>query len=137
MSITLSRPAGTFPRGSVRLTYAALADGTALVTVTGELDAHNAREVVAFVDAMPGSFPGLILNLGNLAFFGTEGLWAVNRINAACAKRRAASVIVVGAAASRVLRICDPHNALRVVTTMDDALPAVRQRARPLTVPQL
>jgi anti-anti-sigma factor len=137
MSITLTRPAGTLPGGAVRISSTELPDSLVLVTVVGELDAHNARELVAFVDALTVPHAGLIVNLTSLVFFGTEGLWALNRINAVCAKRHAASVIVSGREAARLLSICDPHGALRVVDTMDDALPAIRQRVRMLATPPL
>ena len=57
------------------------------------------------------------------------GLWALNRIKAACAKHGVTAAIVAGPEVERVLRICDPAGALGLVATLDRAVSIVLDRS--------
>ncbi|WP_163801120.1 STAS domain-containing protein [Mycolicibacterium sediminis] len=137
MSIAMAaRPLETLPQGALRLTRGSLASAQ-LITARGELDAQTARTLVDVVDDVARSHTALIVDLGPLAFFGTEGLWALNRIRAACAKHHVSVAIVAGPEVRRVLRVCDPHGALGVVTTLDDAASALTVGASGCSAPAL
>lgn len=129
-------PALRHPATALRLTTFRLDPAIAVVEATGELDAANARELVDHVVALR-DHTALVLNLSDLAFFGTEGLWALNRVNGACAKRRAIAAIVAGRQVHRLLRICDPHGGLRVHASMEQAVAVARRRPHHLTAPPL
>ena len=125
MSVALAAPpAAPLRPGAICIRNERLNPSALLVDAAGELDAANARQLVDHVAAIDDPHSTLIVDLRGLTFFGTEGLWAVNRIIAASAKRRAAPVLVAGPEARRLLRICDPHGALRTVSSVVDALVA-------------
>lgn len=129
MSIAMAaRPVETLPLGFLRLTRGVLATA-ALITAHGELDARTARTLVNVVDDVAHHHDALIVDLGELAFFGTEGLWALNRIKAACVKHGLTAAIVAGPEVERVLRICDPAGALGLVATLDRAVSIVLDRS--------
>ena len=123
MSLALAAPpAATLRPGAICIRNERLNPSTLLVDAAGELDAANARQLVDHVAAIEDPHSTLIVDLRGLTFFGTEGLWAVNKIIAASAKRHATPVLVAGPEVRRLLRICDPHGALRTVSSVVDAL---------------
>ncbi|MFC7676753.1 STAS domain-containing protein [Mycolicibacterium sp. GCM10028919] len=125
MSVALAaQPAAALRPGAICIRTERLNPSTLLVDAAGELDAANARQLVDHVSAIDHPHSTLIVDLRGLTFFGTEGLWAVNRIIAASAKRHASPVLVAGPEVRRLLRICDPHGALRTVSSVVDALVA-------------
>jgi anti-anti-sigma factor len=125
MSVALAAPpAASLRPGALCIRDERLNPTTVLVDAAGELDAANARQLVDHVAAIDDPHSALIVDLRGLTFFGTEGLWAVNRIIAASAKRHATPVLVAGPEVRRLLRICDPHGALRTVSSVVDALAA-------------
>jgi anti-anti-sigma factor len=95
---------------------------TAIVHVNGDIDGSNAATFTdhAFVNAVRSR--GLILDLTDLEFFGTEGFLALHRVSVRCAHAEIRWVVVPGTAVSRMLRICDPHGSLPTVDTVDAAL---------------
>jgi anti-anti-sigma regulatory factor len=99
MSVALAaRPAASIRPGALRISSERLDPSTLLVDAAGELDAANARQLVDHVASIPDSHSTLVVNLGGLTFFGTEGLWAVNKIIAASTKRHATPILVAGPA---------------------------------------
>jgi hypothetical protein len=75
---------------------------------------------------------GLILDLRDLDFFGTEGFSALHRISVCCAAPGIAWAVVPSAAVSRVLRIGDPQGLLPTASTVEAAMATVRdQHHRP------
>jgi anti-anti-sigma factor len=135
MSIALAAPPAASSRpGSLCIRTERLDPSTVLVGADGELDAANARQLVDHVACITATHSTLVVDLGGLTFFGTEGLWAVNKIIAASAKRHATPLLVAGPEVARLLRICDPHGALRTVGSVVDALAASRSnRSRTLS----
>lgn len=135
MSVALAaQPAAALRPGALCIRSERLDPSTLLVDASGELDAANARQLVDHVSAIDDPHSTLIVDLRGLTFFGTEGLWAVNRIIAASAKRHATPVLVAGPEARRLLRICDPRGALRTVNSVVDALLASKpNRSRTLS----
>jgi anti-anti-sigma factor len=102
-----------------------------VIAVRGEVDAANARELSAFAtDNLEGCCQ-LLVDLSELTFFGTEGLSALHKINAACLQRGIPWLIVAKAHVSRMLRICDPADALPKVGSATDGM-AMMDKSRHL-----
>jgi anti-anti-sigma factor len=94
----------------------------AIVSAYGDIDATNASKLTdyALVNAM--GCRGLILDLSSLKFFGIEGFSALHRVSVRCAHAEIGWMVVPGAAAVRLLQVCDPHGSLPTVDTVDAAL---------------
>jgi anti-anti-sigma factor len=93
-----------------------------VLAVRGEVDAANARDLSAFAaDHLEGCCQ-LLVDLSALDFFGTEGLSALHKINAACLQRGIPWLIVATAHVSRMLQICDPADALPRVRSAADGM---------------
>lgn len=94
----------------------------AIVSAYGDIDASNASTLTdyALVNAM--RCRGLVLDLDGVKFFGTDGFSALHRVSVRCAHAEIGWMVVPGAAASRLLQICDPHGSLPTMDTVDAAL---------------
>ena len=106
-----------------------------VITVHGELDASNANQLADYVQRCAAHTKSVILNLGDVEFFGTAGFSALHTINVRCAGADVRWAVVPSKAVSRLLRICDPDNALPLAESVLDSLD---DRPRPLfqLVPQ-
>lgn len=93
----------------------------AVITVEGELDAANAGELAEFVQRRAAHCKSVIVDLSGVEFFGTAGFSALHTVNVRCAGADVRWVVVPSPAVSRVLRICDPDNALPVAESVADA----------------
>lgn len=83
-----------------------------VIAVRGEVDATNATDLADFAaDNLEGCCQ-LLVDLSALTFFGTEGLSALHKINAACLQRGIPWLVVATAQVTRMLQICDPADAL-------------------------
>jgi anti-anti-sigma factor len=100
--------------------------GTSMVLhgVTGEIDAANASDLFAHVEANLGDAGKLILDLRELTFFGTQGFSVLHRINVTCSRRGITLVVVSGPEVDRILRICDPAGGLPVARSLEAAVNA-------------
>lgn len=85
-----------------------------VVTVHGELDASNAGQLADYVQRCATHSRSLILDLSGVEFFGTAGFSALHTINVRCAGENVRWAMVPSQAVSRLLRICDPDNALPI-----------------------
>src|ERR1700712_4509520 len=83
-----------------------------VIAARGEVDAANARDLSAFAAEHLEGCCQLLVDLSALTFFGTEGLSALHKINAACLQRGIPWLIVATAQVTRMLQICDPADAL-------------------------
>ncbi len=83
-----------------------------VITVHGEVDAANAGDVSKYVVDQLAGCCQLLFDLGELDFFGIEGISALHKINAECADRGIPWLLVAAGRVSRVLRICDPEGVL-------------------------
>ena len=83
-----------------------------VVTAHGELDASNAGQLADYVQRCAAHSQSVILDLGGLEFFGTAGFSALHKINVRCAGADMRWAVVPSKAVSRLLRICDPDQAL-------------------------
>jgi anti-anti-sigma factor len=87
---------------------------TVLVTVSGEVDATNSRELAGYVERHVAGSPRLMLDLTDVDFFGTAGFAALHNVNLTCARHDVAWVLVAGSQLRRFLAICDPAERLPV-----------------------
>jgi len=93
-----------------------------VITAYGELDASNANQLADYVQRCAVQSKSVIVNLTGLEFFGTAGFSALHTINVRCAGANMRWTVVPSKAVSRLLRICDPDNALPVGDAMPDGL---------------
>ncbi|ORV49300.1 hypothetical protein AWC02_06785 [Mycolicibacter engbaekii] len=98
----------------------------AVVTVGGELDAANAGQLADYVQQCARYCEWLVLDLDNLDFFGVAGFSALRTIAERCAKTSVHCTTVPGAAVARLLRICDPTQALPTSSSLAEALAGVQ-----------
>src|SRR3954451_8464730 len=74
------------PRQRLRFSVSRISSSS-VIAVRGEVDASNARDVSGFVTSHLEGCSQLLLDLGELEFFGTEGLSALHTVNAECERR--------------------------------------------------
>jgi anti-anti-sigma factor len=98
--------------------------GPAFVVITahGELDASNATHLADYVQRCAADVKSIIVDLSGLDFFGTAGFSALHTINVRCAGADVRWAVVPGKAVSRLLRICDPDNALPLADSVPNVL---------------
>lgn len=97
----------------------------AVVTVQGEIDAANTEQ---FADHLARFLTGgdwLVLDLTDVQFIGTAGFFALQEVNAWCTQNRMAWAVVAGAAAARLLRVCDREGQLPMAESTTAALAAL------------
>lgn len=93
-----------------------------VITAHGELDASNANQLADYVQGCAAHSKSIIVDLSGLEFFGTAGFSALHTINVRCAGADVRWAVVPSKAVSRLLRICDPDNALPLTETVPDGL---------------
>jgi anti-anti-sigma factor len=102
---------------TVRLACHRLTPPVVVISARGEIDAANADSLTEFTLANVMQSHGLIVDLRGLDFIGADGFSALLRISVSCAGAGIEWTMVVSAAVSRLLQICDPHGELPVVDT--------------------
>jgi anti-anti-sigma factor len=118
---------------TARLTSRRLRSSVVVVRAHGGIDASNADTLTEYASGHVLRCCGLILDLRDLDFFGTEGFSALHRVSVCCARAGIGWVVVPGEAVSRVLRIGDPQGLLPAALTVEAAMATVeRQPRRPL-----
>jgi anti-anti-sigma factor len=122
-------PAEPWENHSVRFT-AEWGPSGVVVTAHGELDASNAVQLADYVTRYAAHTKSVIVNLHDVEFFGTAGFSALHTINVRCAGADVRWAVVPSRAVSRLLRICDPDNALPLVESMSDSLDENEQPRR-------
>lgn len=80
----------------------------AVISILGELDAANAGQLTDHVQRCASYCEWLIIDLSDLDFLGTAGFSALTAIAQRCAETGVHCTTVPGAAAARLLHICDP-----------------------------
>jgi anti-anti-sigma factor len=98
----------------------------AIVSVHGDIDGTNAHALTEHSLAYLAHCRGLILDLTRLEFFGAAGFFALHRISESCAGAGISWAVVPGAAASRLLRICDPDGVLPAAVTANAAVASLQ-----------
>jgi anti-anti-sigma factor len=143
--ITMNAPPAPFvlPDGSflsqpwvghtARLASRRLRSSVAVIRAHGGIDASNADNLTEYTLGHLMRCCGLILDLHDLDFFGTEGFSALHRVSVSCARAGIGWAVVSGDAVSRVLRICDPQDLLPAASTVEAAMAIIQdQPHRPL-----
>jgi anti-anti-sigma factor len=131
---TLSMPpVGSFLSQSwgshtTRLAYGRLGSSVAVISAHGHIDASNADTLTEYTMGHLMRCRGLILDLRDLDFFGTEGFSALHRVSVCCARAGLGWAVVPSAAVSRVLRIVDPHSLLPAARTVEAAMAIVQDQ---------
>lgn len=105
---------------------------TAVITVSGELDASNATELIDCGIRHSRPSGQLVLDLSAVEFFGAGCFTCLHNFNVRCAGENIDWVLIPSKAVARVLGICDPARALPVSTALPAALSALRNQPRQL-----
>jgi anti-anti-sigma factor len=105
-----------------------LKSSVAVIRAHGGIDACNADTLTEYTLGHLLRCRGLILDLRDLDFFGTEGFSAVHRVSVCCARAGIGWAVVSGDAVSRLLRICDPLALLPVASTLEAAMATVQDQ---------
>jgi anti-anti-sigma factor len=116
------KPLSLTKRHAARFDTRWTVSSVAIVSAYGDIDATNATALTDYALVNAVRCRGLILGLGGLEFFGTEGFSALHRVSVRCARAEIEWMVVPGAAVSRLLRICDPHGSLPTVDSVGVAL---------------
>ena len=109
---------------TVRLACRWPTPSVAVICAQGQIDASNAGSLTDHAVAHVMRCRGLVLDLRDLDFFGTDGFSALHRVSVSCARVGTGWAIVPGVAVTQVLRICDPQGALPTACTLDAAIAA-------------
>jgi anti-anti-sigma factor len=121
----LSRP---WQDHTLRLASRQLRSSIAVIRAHGGIDASNGDTLTEFTRGHLLRCRGLILDLRDLDFFGTEGFSALHRVSVCCARAGIGWAVVSGEAVSRVLRICDPQGLLPAACTVEAAMAIVQDQ---------
>ena len=112
----------TLPHHAARFDTRWTKSAVAIVSAYGDIDASNASALTDYALANAAYCRGLILDLSELGFFGTEGFSALHRVSVRCAHAKIRWTLIPGAPVSRLLRICDPHASLPTMNSVGAAL---------------
>ena len=107
---------------TARLVSRRLRSSVTVIRAHGGIDASNADTLTEYTLGHLMRCRGLILDLRDLDFFGTEGFSALHRVSVCCARAGIGWAIVPGEAVSRVLRIGDPQGLLPAASTVEAAM---------------
>jgi anti-anti-sigma factor len=121
----LSRP---WEGHTARLASRRLRSSVAVISAHGDIDASNADTLTEYTLGHLMRCRGLILDLRDLDFFGTEGFSALHRVSVCCARAGIGWAVVSGEAVSRVLRIGDPQGLLPAAGTVEAAMAIVQNQ---------
>src|ERR1700691_158842 len=119
----LSQP---WERHTTRLANRRLRSSVAVISAHGHIDASNADTVTEYTLGHLIRCRGLILDLRDLDFFGTDGFSALHRVAVCCADPGIGWAVVPSAAVSRVLRIGDPQGLLPAASSGEAAMAIIQ-----------
>src|SRR5271156_1874039 len=111
---------------TTRLANRRLRSSVAVISAHGHIDACNADTLTEYTLGHLMRCRGLILDLRDLDFFGTEGFSALHRVSVCCADPGIGWVVVPSEAVSRVLRIGAPQGFLPAASTVEAAMAIIR-----------
>ena len=111
---------------TTRLAYRRLRSSVAVISAHGHIDASNADTLTEYTLGHLMRCRGLILDLRDLDFFGTEGFSALHRVSVCCADPGIGWAVVPSEAVSRVLRIGDPQGLLPAASTVEAAMAIIQ-----------
>lgn len=133
-SLNVASPVTTSPHDRTRAQFCAqwLWPATAVISVSGELDASNATELTDCGIRHTRPSGQLVLDLSAVDFFSAGCFACLHTLNVRCAGENIDWVLIPSRAVSRVLGICDPARALPVSTSLPAALSTLRNQLRQL-----
>src|ERR1700730_13721577 len=108
------------------LTSRRLKSSVAVIRAQGGIDASNADALTEYTLGHLMRCRGLILDLRDLDFFGTDGFSALHRVSVCCADPGIGWAVVPSEAVSRVLRIGDPEGLLPAASTVEAAMAIIQ-----------
>src|ERR1700722_834506 len=111
---------------TTRVAYRRLRSSVAVISAHGHIDASNAETLTEYIMGHLMRCRGLILDLRDLDFFGTDGFSALHRVAVCCANPGIGWAVVTSDAVSRVLRIGDPQGLLPAASTVDAAMTIIQ-----------
>jgi anti-anti-sigma factor len=111
---------------TTRVAYRRLRSSVAVISAHGHIDASNAETLTEYIMGHLMRCRGLILDLRDLDFFGTDGFSALHRVAVCCANPGIGWAVVTSDAVSRVLRIGDPQGLLPAASTVDAAMAIIQ-----------
>jgi hypothetical protein len=117
-----TKPLSLTKRHAARFRTRWTMSSVAIVSAYGDIDGSNASTLTDYAVVHAVRCRGLILDLCDLKFFGTEGFLALHRVSVRCARAEIGWMVVPGAAVSRLLRTCDPYGSLPAAETVAVAL---------------
>jgi anti-anti-sigma factor len=92
-----------------------------IVTVEGEVDATNRRDVARYVERQLHPTTQLLLDLRAVGFFSAQGFSALHFIGVCCTRSDIDWVVVGGRDIVRLLGILDPDHVLPLAADFDSA----------------
>jgi anti-anti-sigma factor len=113
---------------NTRLANRRLRSSVAVVSAHGHIDASNADTLTEYTVGRLMRCRGLILDLRDLDFFGTDGFSALHRVSVCCAHAGIGWAVVPSEAVSRVLRIGDPQGLLPAACTVEAAMATIQDQ---------
>jgi anti-anti-sigma factor len=113
---------------TTRLANRRLGSSVAVISAHGHIDASNAKTLTEYTLGHLMQCGGLILDLRDLDFFGTEGFSALHRVSVCCAHAGIGWAMVPSEAVSRVLRIGDPQGLLPAASTVEAATVTIQDQ---------
>jgi anti-anti-sigma factor len=116
---------------TTRLANCQLGSSVAVISAHGHIDASNAETLTEYTLGHLMRCRGLILDLRDLDFFGTDGFSALHRVSVCCAHAGIGWAVVPSEAVSRVLRIGDPQGLLPAASTVEAATGTIQEPAPP------
>ena len=111
-----------------RLASRRLRSSVAVISAHRHIDASNADTLTEYTLGHLMRCRGLILDLRDLDFFGTEGFSALHRVSVRCAHAGTGWAVVPSEAVCRVLRIGDPQGLLPAAGTVEAAMATIQGR---------
>jgi anti-anti-sigma factor len=119
------------PQGSRTILLASrrLGSSIAIISAHGYIDAFNADNLTAYTLGHLMRCRGLIVDLRDVNFFGSEGFSALHRVSVCCARAGTGWAVISGEAVSRMLRIGDPQGWLPAASTVEAAMATVQRPA--------
>lgn len=122
--------------GRAVFSISALTPTLSVITAAGEIDAANGRDLARYVERHTSTASQLIVDLSDVAFFGSQGFSALHYMSVSCARIDVDWIIVPGPEVRRLLRICDPLGELPLADSLQsahDRLGRVGRRRQPIS----
>lgn len=123
-------------RGRASYAIRSLSPTVSVISVAGEIDATNGRDLGRYVERHTATASQLIVDCTAVGFFGSQGFSALHYMSVSCSRIDVDWVIVPGREVRRMLRICDPHGELPLADSVDAArlrLDRVARRLAPVS----